>query len=56
MKRYCLNCNTTDDLDKHGRCSHCGSDAVCLPESMKPFVVQRTREIEQLELLYRGEQ
>lgn len=25
---FCVNCNSPEVLDKHGRCSTCGSDAV----------------------------
>lgn len=25
---FCLDCRQCVDLDTHGRCSHCGSDAV----------------------------
>lgn len=56
MKRFCLNCNTVDLMDKHGRCQHCGSSAVVLAEAIVPFSRIRTREIEQLEEMYSKEE
>jgi hypothetical protein len=32
---FCLNCRITAELDKHGRCATCGSDAVAYPGSYK---------------------
>lgn len=35
-KLYCLDCLTLRELDKHGRCGVCGSDAVCFGQSLRP--------------------
>ena len=34
--RYCLNCCVTGAMDKHGRCSTCGSSAVVSAERLAP--------------------
>lgn len=33
---FCLDCNAIRELDTHGRCRNCGSDAVCYPEALRP--------------------
>lgn len=35
---FCLNCHVTAELDKHGRCATCGSDAVTYPGTYQLFV------------------
>src|SRR5260370_17157581 len=35
---FCLNCRITAELDKHGRCATCGSDAVAYPGTYKLWI------------------
>jgi len=36
MSHFCLDCNTVRELDGHGRCATCGSDAICPGEGLRP--------------------
>lgn len=30
-RRFCLDCHRTGEMDRHGRCGKCGSEAVVVP-------------------------
>ena len=47
--RYCLNCSMTGAIDKHGRCSTCGSSAVVLAESVAPARVDGQPQVQPME-------
>lgn len=36
MRHFCLDCGNVRELDKHGRCATCGSDAICPGEGLRP--------------------
>jgi hypothetical protein len=53
---FCINCNSCINLDKHGRCPTCGSDAVDI--AVRPIVTPESllnTYIEDLEKLCRLE-
>ena len=37
---FCLNCRVTAELDQHGRCGTCGSDAVTYPGTYRLWMPQ----------------
>lgn len=41
---HCGNCGWVEPLDVHGRCVHCGSEAVCpeakMPSEVRPGLVE----------------
>jgi hypothetical protein len=36
-KLFCLDCETLREIDQHGRCSVCQSDAMCFGQSLRPI-------------------
>ena len=52
---YCLNCEHTTELDKHGRCFRCNSNAVTEPSDRQPWWVRKLQRDAQ-ELDYTAQQ
>lgn len=50
--RRCVNCGLVGKLTEHGRCSFCGSDAVCLPENSAVFQKMRDTDLWELEKMF----
>ena len=48
FRRWCLDCNQPIELDRHGRCSCCGSDAVAFDQSLKSWAELEVMELERL--------
>lgn len=51
-KFYCLDCLMIGDLDAHGRCATCGSNAVAFPEGILEFKTPKDLEVEELERIW----
>ena len=50
---FCLDCTSIVELNKHGYCSVCGSNAVDIASRDKALLRAKQTEIEQLEALWR---
>jgi hypothetical protein len=51
---FCVDCGQPCELNKHGRCEVCGSDAVTFAESLRAWAASSAyAEVVELERLYR---
>jgi hypothetical protein len=50
---FCVNCETLCELDVHGRCAACGSEAVTFPEAIKLNWPSPSVRCEDMERFYR---